>query len=282
MLNFVARHTVALAFAGLLCWTTAAAAASPPDARTILRRAEAVRSPDLDYAVDFRLDVTDPGSVWKRRHAEYTLIAHGKDHSLVVMREPEQFHPGALLITNGLYWLLLPRSEKPFQLSPRHVLNGDISNGDLARGNLLLHYEPTLDGEETVGIEPCYVLELERVRNLGIYRRIRAWITKDGFRPKKFEYYGETSALLKVATYEDYREGAIGMRSMRIQVDNQIRPGERTVLTFRDLRRFDSSRLDFSRDALVALRDAFRARRREDGTQARPEEIIELLEPVQP
>ena len=256
--------------------------ARPLDARTILQRAEVVRSPDLDYAVDFRLDVTSPASSWKQRHAEYTLIAHGKDHSLVVMREPVQFHPGTLLITEGLYWLLLPKSARPFQLAPRHVLNGDIANGDLARGNLLTFYEPSLDGEETVLGEDCYVLELQRTRNLGLYRRIRAWITKDGFRPKKFEYYGETGASLKVAYYEDYRKGEIGLRSMRIQVDNQIRPGERSVLTFRNLRKLDTSRFDFSREALVQVRDAFVARRQPDGTQARPEEVLDLLEAQQP
>ncbi|MDX1389437.1 MAG: hypothetical protein R3344_09630, partial [Acidobacteriota bacterium] len=89
-------------------------------AMTILRRAEQIRSPQEDYAVDFELFVVDPDSSWKERTARYTMIAHGKDYSLVVMHEPEQFYPGTLLIAKGLYWLLLPRSSKPFQLAPRH------------------------------------------------------------------------------------------------------------------------------------------------------------------
>lgn len=266
----------------LVVLVTTGTARAGPDARTILRRAEAVRSPDVDYAVDFRLDVTSPSSVWKKRHALYTLIAHGKDRSLVVMREPKQFHPGVLLISDGLYWLLLPRSDKAFQLSPRHVLNGDISNGDLARGNLLAFYEPALEGEETVLGEDCYVLDLRRTRNLGLYPRIRASITKQGFRPKRFEYHGDTGEVLKIAHYEEYREGAIGLRSMRIHVDDQIRPGERSVLTFTNLRKLDTSRLDFSQDALPAIRDAFRTLELDDGAQADPEDVIELLETGRP
>jgi len=275
------RHA---SLAGLACCALLFAGnpLAAPDAREILRRAEKVRSPELDYAVDFRLDVTQPKTSWKQRTARYTMIARGKDYSLVVMREPKAFHPGTLLITEGAYWLLLPRSEKPFQLAPRQVLNGDISNGDLARGNLPTFYDPRRDGEEEVRGEACYRLELTRKSNLGPYKRMRAWITVDGFRPRKFEYYGETGALLKTAYYERYTDGEIGLRSMRIEVENHVRPGENTVLTFSNLRRFDSSRLPFTRERLNAVRDAFLTKYEADGEQAQPEEVLELLGARQP
>jgi hypothetical protein len=254
-----------------------AADASAIDAETILRRAETVRSPDLDYAVDFRLEVIDPDSLWKQRTAAYTLIAHGKDHSLVVMREPLQFYPGTLLIDDGLYWLLLPRSTRPFQLSPRHVLDGDIANGDLARGNLLSHYAPSLEGEETVRDLPCYRLRLARRSERAMYPEIRVWITKDGLRPHRFDYYGETGALLKTAYYRDYTEGPLGVRAMRVEVENRARPGERSVLIFSDLRPFDAAGWDFSREALPAVRDAFLAGHAAAGRQVRPEEARRFL-----
>ena len=226
-----------------------------PTAREILRRAEEVRSPATDYTVDFTLDATDPGTSWKERSATYTLVAQGKDYSFVMMRQPKLFYPGTLLIAKGLYWMLLPRSKKPFQLAPRHVLSGDISNGDLARGNLLEYYDVELDGEETVRDEPCWRLKLTRSSFLGMYKSIRARITKKDFRPWKFEYYGETGALLKAADYEDYRETALGIRAMRIQVYNRVRPGEKTVLTFSNLRPIDASVLDFSIAGMQAFRD---------------------------
>ena len=65
-------------------------------------RPRAVRSPSLDYVVDFRIDVVDPTSSWKERTAAYSMIASGKDLSFVLMREPEQFYPGLLLIAEGL------------------------------------------------------------------------------------------------------------------------------------------------------------------------------------
>jgi len=227
----------------------------PTRADEILRKAEEIRSPDMDYAVDFVLHAVDPGTTWKEREAEYSLIAHGKDQTLVLMRRPHQFYPGTLLITHGLYWLLLPRAERPFQLSPRHVLNGDISNGDLARGNLVAYYRPSLGGSEKLGDVDAWRLLLTRTRNLGMYKRILCWIAKDDYRPLKFEYFGETDNLLKVAHYEDYRDGPIGVRSMRIVVENTVRPGEHTILTFSNLRRFDASAIDFSREGLPEVRD---------------------------
>jgi outer membrane lipoprotein-sorting protein len=248
-----------------------------PGGREILRRAEEVRSPEIDYAVEFVLKATDPASSWKERTASYMMIAHGKDYSLVMMREPSQFYPGTLLIAKGFYWLLLPRSEKAFQLAPRHVLNGDISNGDLARGNLLAFYEVRLQGEATIRGEPCCHLELTRTTNLAMYKKIHAWITKKDYRPWRFHYYGETGALLKVADYEDYRETALGIRSMRIRVQNKIRPGEETVPTFSNLRQIDASVLDFTRQGLPAFRNAALAKKKLDGEQAQAEDLLRAL-----
>ena len=256
--------------------------ASGPDPSEILLRAEDVRSPDLDYAVDLRLEVTDPRSVWKERVATYTLIAHGKDHSLVLMREPVEFHPGVLLIADGLYWMLLPHSDKALQLSPRHVLNGDISNGDLARANLAALYAARIEGLEGLQGASCYRLALERKSALAFYPKLRAWIGTDGFLPRQFEYYGETGALLRTATYEDYRSGEIGLRSMRIVVENKLRPGERSVLRFSHLRRFDTSRLSFTPESLPALRDAFLAALGPKGEQAEPEEVVRRLPASRP
>jgi hypothetical protein len=194
-----------------------------------------------------------------------------------MMREPKAFYSGTLLIARGLYWLLLPRSQKPIQLAPRQILNGDISNGDLARGNLTKYYDVRLDGEEIVREEPCWRLELTRVETLAMYKRIRVWITKKHYRPWKFEYYGETDTLLKVAYPEDYRETPLGVRSMRIVVEDSVRPGEQTVLTFSNLRALDASGLDFSPEGMPAFRDAAQAKLKADGVPAETEDLMTVL-----
>jgi len=239
--------------------------------------AEQVRNPDRDYAVEFRLDVADPDSAWKARTAAYTMIAVGKDRSVVLMREPAPFHPGVLLIADGLFWLLLPRSSMPIQLSPRQVLSGDIASGDIARANLERHYAPRLVGEEPCGDETCFRLELERRNPLGAYSRIRAWVAKDGYLPRKFEYYGETGALLKTATYLDYRNGPLGLRAMRIDMRDASRSSETSALTFSNLRPIDASALPLTRNDLAVYRDAALAKLAEDGVQVQAEELVKRV-----
>ncbi|MCP3982156.1 MAG: outer membrane lipoprotein-sorting protein [bacterium] len=262
---------LALAAVGLV-----AAGREPATVEATLARAERIRSPELDYAAEFRLEVTSPDTTWKQRSAVYSMIAHGKHHSLVLMREPASLYPGVLLIARGKYWLQLPRSSKPFQLSPRHVLNGDVAYGDLARGSLTDFYEARLDGEEEIDGRPCRRIELTRTNNLGMYARIVCWIDKKQWRYRKFAYYGGTGALMKTARYLDYRRTEIGARVMRIEVDNHIRPGERTVMTFENLRAFDSAGLSFERDAIAAFRDAARPDEG-DETQRDVEQIRDRL-----
>jgi hypothetical protein len=229
--------------------------AAAPDAEAILRRAEEVRSPALDYAVDFKLVAEDPDTSWRRREAAYSLIAHGKDHSLVLMREPPQFYPGTLLIAEGRYWMLMPRSTMALELSPRQALDGDIANGDLARGNLLRDYLPRWLGSQRLRGQEAHQLELTRRHARAFYPRIVCWVAKHDSRPLRFDYYGQTDALLKTAWYEDYRQGPLGLRAMRIVVENQVRQGEKTTMTFSDLRPFDVSHLAFTLEGLTAFRD---------------------------
>jgi hypothetical protein len=263
-----------------LCVSTAARAGSAPDAAAILDRAERVRSPELDYAVDFTIRVVDPKSVWKERSAAYTLIASGKDRSLVLMREPSQFYPGILLIDEGVHWLLLPKSDRPLQLAPRQVLSGDVSTGDLARGNLLGQYHPALAGEAVIEGQDCWGLELARSGTLAMYPRIRAWITKEHYRPWRFEYFGETEELSRVVDFRDYRDTPIGVRSLRIEIDNRLSPGERSTLVFTNMRKIATAKLPFTPDGLALLRAAALLELEHDRTPILPEELPAYLERV--
>lgn len=269
----------------LIAGTAVAGAPAPaeePDAGEILRRAEEIRSPDLDYAVDFTLRSVNPDSAWKERTARYTMIAHGKDHSIILMREPKQFYPATLLIMRNLYWMIFPRSEKPIQLSARHVIHGDISNGDLARGNLLKHYEVRLDGEEKVNRERCWRLKLNRSSYAAHYLKIVYWVSKKKLRPVKFEYYGKTGKLLRTAYYEEYKKGPLGVRSMKIEVETHSRPGETTTMVFENLRALDASGLSFDVPGLIDFRNAARRKFEADGAQGEPEDLIAMLVPAEP
>jgi hypothetical protein len=232
----------------------------------------------LNYTADFTIAVEGESSGTPlRRTTSYTLIAQGRDRSLVLMREPRQFYPGTLLIVDGAYWLLFPRSDRPLQLTARHMLDGDIANGDLTRGNLLARYDPRLDGSETIDGDECWILELTRRDARALHPRVRVWVARRDLRPVRFDYYGETGQRLKTARYEDYRRGDLGFRSHRMVVDSTSGRRERTTLTFTDLRRIDPGHLPFDQRQLASVRDAARQFEETHGRQVRAEELAALF-----
>jgi hypothetical protein len=91
-----------------------ASAAGPGE---ILRRAEEVRSPSLDYAVDFSISVADDYTPGQTRTASYTMIAAGKARAIILMLGPDPFFGGTLLSRDREFWLLLPLASRAIQLS---------------------------------------------------------------------------------------------------------------------------------------------------------------------
>ena len=250
------RTGAAISLLAIAAAAQAGAPAGAVSAADILRRAEEIRNPQAAYAVEFTLRTVNPASAWKERTSRYTMIARGKDDAMVLMRYPTQFYPGTLLMTGGTYWFLLPRADKPLQLSEHQILEGDISYGDLARGNLLRSYKARLDGEETLGSSRCWRLELTRASPEARYARVRCWIEQKSHRPRRFEYYGMTGALLKTAVYAEYGGTRLGQRPARVEVTSPSRPDETTTLLFTELRPLDLSRVSFTTEGLHAFRDA--------------------------
>src|SRR5258705_10292718 len=122
--------------------------ARPPGAEQILGKAEDIRNPDLDYAVDFTIHTELRGATVSVRDASYSMIASGKDRTVILMRSPVELYGALVLMANETCWMLLPKASKPRELSAAQMLNGDVATGDLARANLTRGYTVTLSGEE--------------------------------------------------------------------------------------------------------------------------------------
>lgn len=262
---------------GQLAIFPAAAASKKVNAAEILRRAESVRSPDLDYAVDFSISVVDDYAPGVVRSAAYSMAAHGKNQSMVLMITPESFYAGCLLINNGDYWLLLPLSTRALQLTAEQIFKGDVANGDLARVNLMTDYEPSIDGEEEYGGERCWRLALKPRTNESRYSKILLWVGKKRCLPRKFEYFGKTGAYLKQARYMDYKKTPLGLRSMRLEVDNPEEKNRKSTMVFTNLRKIDATPLPFTSEGIIRFRDAAKAHMAASGSPATVEDILAAL-----
>lgn len=235
--------------------------AAAPDAAKILRRAEEVRNPDLDFAVDFTIRSVSGREKPYAWDASYSMLAHRKERTIILMRSPSSFYGGLVLMAEGRYWMLLPRATRPLELSAAQVLRGDVSSGDLARTDLTRGYGVVLGAEEILDGEPCWRLELARSDPTARYARIVYWVAKKGHLPRRLDYYGNTSRLLRSVGLSDYRSGPLGLRSMRLDIASFGDWEDRTVLTFSNLRRIRPSEVEFRAESMDALRRAALAMR---------------------
>ena len=239
----------------------AGAEARPTGAEQILRKAEEIRNPDLDYAVDFTIHGVSRGAAVQERDASYSMLARGKDRTVILMRSPEWLYGALVLMAVDRYWMLLPKASKPWELSGAQMMNGDIATGELARINLTRGYTVSLSGEEAVDGEVCFRLELQPESDAARYTRIVYWVAKKGFLPRKLEHYGRTGELLKTVRYGDYRKGALGLRSMRLDIESFDEWKEGSTLSFANLRKLEVTPTSFTPDGLIAFRDAALAAR---------------------
>lgn len=242
--------------AAYLAATVLAAHAKPQSAEQILRRAEEVRNPDLDYAVDFTIHGVSRGETVKERDASYSMVARGKDRTVILMRSPENLYGALVLMAENRYWMLLPKASKPWELSGAQMMNGDVATGDLARSNLRRGYAVSLSGEAPLDGEDCFRLELRADDDAARYTRVVYWVAKKGFLPKKLEHYGRTHALVKTVSYGDYRKGALGLRSMRLDIESFDEWKEASTLTFSNLRKLELPQASFTSEGLIPFRDA--------------------------
>lgn len=264
---------------GLSCVLAAAAwaAAERPKAATVLRRADLVRNPYLGTALDVDLSVVSAETGRELRRSRYTLLTHRDDRTLVLMHQTDRTSPGALLIADDTYWLLLPHAERPVELAFRHVVAGDLSHAGFLRVNLRVRYEPRHDGEETLGGVPCWRLELAPTSAPAPFGRVRYWVAQDGFLPLRIEFYGESGELLKTARFTRYQDTGVGRRPARIEIEDARRPDERATLTLSPPRGVETSKLEFDVDDLMALREAARRLAVESEAPVSGKQLVEAL-----
>jgi len=236
-----------------------------PTTATILRRADLVRNPSLGTAVDIDLSVVSRASGRALRRARFIMLTHRRGRTLLLMPTDDPSAPGALLIADDAYWLLLPQAKEPIRLPFRQVVAGDLSHAGFLRLDLWTRYTARYAGDETVDGVPCWRLELEPNRGTdpgsrsAPFGKVRYWVAQSGFLPIRIEFFDPTNKLLKTVRFTKYQQTGLGRRPARIEIEDTGRPGERATLTLGQPRGVPTSGLDFDLDDLSGLRDTARS-----------------------
>ncbi|HRP22888.1 MAG TPA: outer membrane lipoprotein-sorting protein [Thauera sp.] len=231
------RHFIATLAGGLLLPAFGRAADEPAatdaEAVRLVTAADAIRFPRESFQTEITVRNFSDGVEGEAR--KFRVLSRGNENTIVLTLEPATERGQALLMRGRDLWVFMPSVSQPVRLSLAQRLTGQVANGDLARANFAGDYTPTVAGRDTVGDASAVVLELAAVDRGVTYARVKYWVGESDIRPLKAEFYALSGRLLKTALYEDFRQMAGQLRPTRLVMEDALKKGEVSVLTYENM-----------------------------------------------
>ncbi len=182
------------------------------DPKALLKEADRARGGTAKGASwEVKLDSTEDGDT---SSTTYKVQAKGNSAHVEVV-QPARSKGEIMLFNDRTIWFFKPSLRKPVAISARQKLSGQAANGDIASTNYARDYEGKIVGEEKIGNEDCYVLELKSVADNTSYDGIRYWVGKKSKLGLKSEFLSLQGKPLKTASIE-YNNSIV--------IDGQKRP----------------------------------------------------------
>lgn len=225
--------------------------AEDPLAREIVRKADEIRFPRGGFQVDIRIESRSGEEEQDTR--TYRVLSKGADDSVVLTMEPASERGQALLMKGRDLWVFLPSVSQPVRLSLAQRLTGQVANGDLARANFSGDYNPRLLRSEPYQGETAQVLELRAADRGVTYAKVMYWVREKDGRPLRAEFYSLSGRLLKTCRYEDYKRMAGSNRPTRLVMEDALKKGEISVLSYSEMAEKDLPDKLFTKEYLKKL-----------------------------
>jgi len=230
-INCVPRVFLPLFLVGFLLTRVLVSYAAPatPDAEALLKRSDTFRNGWASYVV--RVKITDFESGRPDEEHLYEVSQKGSDKTYVNFMSPRDKGEHLLMLGDDM-WVYLPDTSRPVRITPLERLSGDASNGDVARTNYAIDYNPVYLRAEKVGTEDCYVLDLTAKRKGATYQRILYWLRVQDARPVRAEFYLTSGKHIKSATFDEYTQAGGKSILHRLTLYDEIRHNSHSVLEY--------------------------------------------------
>lgn len=222
-----------------------------PIAREIVRKADEIRFPRSGFQVNIRIESKNGENQQDSR--TYRVLSKGSEDSVVLTMEPASERGQALLMKGRDLWVFLPSVSQPVRLSLAQRLTGQVANGDLARANFAGDYVPRILRTEDYDGEKSQVLELKAADRGVTYAKVIYWVREKDGRPQKAEFYSLSGRLLKTCRYEDYKRMAGTSRPTRLVMEDALKKGEISVLSYSEMAEKDLPDKLFTKEYLKKL-----------------------------
>ena len=96
-------------------------------------------------------------------------------------------------------------------------------------------YDATLTGEDALDGVACHVLDLKAKTKDVTYSAIKYWVSKEGRRPVRAEFYAGTGTLLKTGVFDNYKEIGGHLLVTRLTLVDAIRQDRKSVLDYGEI-----------------------------------------------
>jgi len=214
------------------------------DAAAILAKVDAYRAPLESFSIDVELTAYTPHD--QPESSKFRVYGKGSDRSVVEFLAPATEKGKLLLMLRDAMWFYMPTASRPIRISPLQRLMGQASNGDVARTSFTVDYVAKSVVEE----DKAFVLDLAAKDADIAYSRVQLWIDKATYAPLRADFYVVSGKLIKRALYRE-----LGMMAGRrvvtaIEIDDLLRPGNKTVMRYANLTAKENPERMFTKDAL--------------------------------
>lgn len=216
-----------------------------------VEKADEIRFPRESFQTEIEVQNFSDGQAGETR--KFRILSRGNENTIVLTLEPVSERGQALLMRGRDLWIFMPSVSQPVRLSLAQRLTGQVSNGDLARANFSGDYTPKLIGTEKLDGASARVLDLTAVDRGVTYAKVKYWISEKDNRPLKAEFFALSGRLLKTCRYEEFRELAGRVRPTRLVMEDALKQGETSVLTYSNMVLQDLPERIFTREYLRRL-----------------------------
>ena len=180
------------------------------DAKAILEKIDKASYADSTRMKLSQKVITPSGDTRTFKILSYTM--NGNEKSLTHYVGPEQVRGIKILgLRDGNdIWSYFPRTNRTRKLASsakkRKVQGSDFIYDDMAQGKMVKQWKGKLLGEEKLGENTCFKLELYPTdEGPQSYKRIIVWVDKVQHTPYRIDYYDEDNYLLKRLTIKAYK-----------------------------------------------------------------------------
>ena len=207
-----------------------ASPARADEAATIVADADRARRPADSFA--WKINITSQEAKKTPSVDGFEVFVKGGGRVFVRFVAPPRSVGRSLLALGRDLWIYLPDAGKPVRIPLSQRLVGQVANGDIARADYAGDYDATLTGEDALDGVACHVLDLKAKTKDVTYSAIKYWVSKEGRRPVKAEFYAGTGTLLKTGIFDNFKNVSGHLLATRLTLTDAIRKDKRSVLDY--------------------------------------------------